>query len=55
MANIGTGINLDSNTFNLKAIDLKEVRPEVEKLLVDDEKIHFAFQTIRDQVIFYKS
>ena len=52
MANISTGISLDSNTFNLKAIDIKEVRPEVEKLLVSDEKMLLAFQTIRDQVIF---
>ena len=52
IANISTGISLDSNTFNLKAIDIKEVRPEVEKLLVSDEKMLLAFQTIRDQVIF---
>ncbi len=52
MATISTGINMDSNVFNLKAIEIKEVRPEIEKLLVDDEKIHLAFQTIRDQVIF---
>lgn len=38
MPNISTGINLDSNFLNLKAIEIKEVRPEVEKLLVDNEK-----------------
>ena len=52
MPNISTGINLDSNFLNLKAIEIKEVRPEIEKLLVDDEKIMCAFKTIRDQVIF---
>lgn len=52
MQNISTGINLDSNFLNLKAIEIKEVRPEVEKLLVDNEKIMCAFKTIRDQVIF---
>ena len=52
MATISTGINLDANLMNLKAIDLKEVRPEINSLLISDEKIKFAFQTIRDQVIF---
>ena len=52
MANISTGINLDSNFMNLKAIDVKEVRPEVSNLMMNDENIIFAFQTIRDQVIF---
>ena len=52
MPNISTGINLDSNFLNLKAIEIKEVRPEVEKLLVDGEKIMCAFKTIRDQVVF---
>ena len=31
MPNISTGINLDSNFLNLKEMDIKEVRPEVEK------------------------
>lgn len=55
MPNISTGINLDSNFFNLKAIEKKEVRPEIEKLLVENEKIMCAFKTIRDQVIFTSS
>ena len=50
MPNISTGINLDSNFLNLKAIERKEVRPEVEKLLVDNEKIMCALKTIKDQV-----
>lgn len=52
MPNISSGINLDSNFLNLKAMDMKEVRPEVENLLVDGEKMLYAFKTIRDQVIF---
>ena len=52
MPNISSGINTDSNFLNLKAIDIKEVRKEIEQLLVQDEKIMCAFKTIRDQVIF---
>ena len=55
MPNISTGINLDSNLLNLKEIEIKEVRPEIEKLLVENEKIMCAFKTIRDQVIFTNS
>lgn len=55
MANISTGINMDSNLMNLKAIDKKEVRAEVEQLMTENEEIIFAFQTIRDQVIFTNS
>lgn len=52
MANISTGINMDSNLLNLKAINLKDVRKEVNSLMQEDESIISAFQTIRDQVIF---
>ena len=52
MPSISTGINMDSNLLNLKAMDIKDVRSEVNKLLVEDEKIMCAFKTIRDQVIF---
>ena len=52
MPNISTGIDVDSNFFNLKSIDIKDVRPEIEKLLVDNEKIMCAFKTIREQVVF---
>lgn len=52
MPNISTGIDVDSNFFNLKSIDIKDVRPEIEKLLVNNEKIMCAFKTIRDQVVF---
>ena len=52
MPNVSTGINMDSNLLNLKEMDIKEVRQEVEKLLVEEEKMMCAFKTIRDQVIF---
>ena len=55
MPNLSTGINLDSNFLNLKEIEIKEVRPEIEKLLVENEKIMCAFKTVRDQVIFTNS
>lgn len=49
---IGSGIIGDSNTFNLKQIDLSKVRMEVFDFLVADEDLIQAFETIRDQVIF---
>lgn len=49
---IGSGIIGDSNTFNLKQIDLSKVRIEVFDFLVEDEDLIQAFETIRDQVIF---
>lgn len=52
MPNISTGITGDSNFINLKSIEIKDVRNEVQNLLIDDEKIMCAFKTIRDQVIF---
>ena len=55
MPNISSGINEDSNFFNLKEINIKDVRPEVGKLLIEGEEIKCAFNTIRDQVIFTNS
>ena len=55
MPNISSGINMDYNLINLKEMDIKEVRPEVKKLLVEGEEIKCAFKTIRDQVIFTDS
>jgi hypothetical protein len=52
MANISSGINMDSSFMNLKEINKKEVREEVNKLMIDKEEIIYALQTIRDQVIF---
>lgn len=52
MANISSGIKLDSNFINLKSISKDEIREEIPELLVEKEKIIAAFKTIRDQVIF---
>lgn len=52
MPNISTGIMMDSNFMNLKAINVRDVRPEVYSLLVQGENVVAAFQTVRDQVIF---
>ncbi|MCR5783601.1 MAG: PH domain-containing protein [Clostridia bacterium] len=52
MANVSTGINMDSNFANLKAINPKDVRKEVFDLLANGESIAQAFQTVRDQVLF---
>ena len=43
---------MDSNFMNLKAINVRDVRPEVYSLLVQGENVVAAFQTVRDQVIF---
>lgn len=46
-------INFNSNSvFNLKPIKLESVREEVDGLLITGEQIEFAFQTVRDQLIF---
>ncbi len=46
-------INFNQNSaFNLKPIDPSGVRDEVQGLLVQNEQIIYAFQTIRDQVVF---
>ena len=52
MANISSGIRLDSNFMNLKSITTNEIRKEVADLLVEKERILSAFKTVRDQVIF---
>lgn len=52
MPTVSSGILTDANLLNLKAIDMQAVRAEVPALLVPDEYIVSAFQTIRDQVIF---
>lgn len=52
MANISSGIGLDSQLLNLKGISINEVRPEVQALMLDSEQILHAFKTIRDQVVF---
>ena len=52
MANISSGIVLDSQLLNLKGISINEVRPEIQTLMVDGEEILYAFKTVRDQVVF---
>ena len=46
-------VNFNSNSvFNLKPINVEGVRKEVDGLLIADEKVEFAFKTIRDQLVF---
>ena len=46
-------VNFNSNSvFNLKPINVEEVRKEVDGLLIGGEQIEFAFQTVRDQLIY---
>ena len=46
-------INFNSNSaWNLKPIDLSEVKGEVNGLLVPGEEAVLAFKTIRDQLVF---
>lgn len=52
MATVSSGIIMDANIMNLKAIDVRDVRNEVPALLVPGEQVVSAFQTVRDQVIF---
>lgn len=48
---MAVNFNQDS-VFNLKLISNDEVRGEVDGLLIADEKVEFAFKTIRDQLVF---
>ena len=52
MATVSSGIVMDANIMNLKAIRVSDVRKEVSSLLVGGETIISAFQTVRDQVVF---
>ncbi|MBQ9316568.1 MAG: PH domain-containing protein [Atopobiaceae bacterium] len=52
MATVSSGIGMDANLMNLKAIKASEVRSEVPSLLLPGESVVSAFQTVRDQVIF---
>lgn len=46
-------INFNQNSvFNLKPIDVSEVRQDIQQLFVNDEEIVCAFKTIRDQLVF---
>lgn len=48
---MAVNFNQDS-VFNLKPISNDEVRGEVDGLLIADEKVEFAFKTIRGQLVF---
>ena len=48
---MAVNFNQDS-VFNLKPISNDEVRGAVDGLLIADEKVEFAFKTIRDQLVF---
>ncbi len=46
-------INFNQNSaWNLKPINVEEVRDEVNGLLIAGEEIVMAFQTVRDQLVF---
>ena len=46
-------VNFNQNSvFNLKPISNDDARGEVDGLLIADEKVEFAFKTIRDQLVF---
>lgn len=46
-------VNFNQNSvFNLKQIDLSDVRGEVNGLLVGGEELVMAFKTVRDQLVF---
>lgn len=46
-------VNFNQNSvFNLKPISADGVRSEVDGLLIGGEQIEFAFQTVRDQLVF---
>ena len=48
---MAVNFNKDS-VFNLKPINVSEVRDEVKGLLVMDESVIMAFKTVRDQLVF---
>ena len=41
-----------NSVFNLKPINVEDVRKEVTGLVVKDESVVMAFKTIRDQLVF---
>lgn len=46
-------INISKNSvFNLKPIDVSEIRSEITGLLIPGEEIIGAYKTVRDQMIF---
>lgn len=46
-------INFNKNSaWDLKPINISDVRSEINGLLINDEEIVAAFKTVRDQIIF---
>ena len=46
-------VNFNSNSvWNLKPISTDSVRSELQGLLIADEQVVMAFQTVRDQLVF---
>lgn len=46
-------VNFNTNSvFNLRPINKESVRGEVNGLLIGGEEVMFAFQTVRDQLVF---
>ena len=46
-------VNFNSNNvFNLNPINAEGIRKEVDGLLIAREQVEFAFQTVRDQLVF---
>ncbi len=46
-------VNFNQNSaFNLKPISVESVKDEVNGLLVEREAVLYAFQTVRDQLLF---
>lgn len=52
MTSINSEVRSEKQFLNLKLIKKEDVKKEALKLLVKDEIVEGAFQTIRDQVIF---
>lgn len=52
MANVSGKLSLSSTFLSLKEIELDEVRPEVQGLMVDNEKIECAFKNSNMKIIF---
>lgn len=41
-----------SSVFRLSPCKLKDIEPSIEPLLIADERIMYAFKTVRDFVVF---
>ena len=52
MTSINSEVRSERQFLNLKLVEKDKVKKEALKLLVKDEVVEGAFQTVRDQVIF---